>query len=82
MEDFRALVATEDTWTMNGTFKFLMNNSMLKQLQAVARFDNLNRNTIVTVADTGALKTFVYNDGKVARSKSKINFKSLKSPRK
>lgn len=64
------MVASTDTWTLEGTHKFLTTNSQLKQLQAVARYDNLNRNNIVTVSDNGSLRTFIYNEGKVMKSKS------------
>jgi len=70
MDDFTAMVGSTDTWSVNSMHKFLTTHSKLKQLQAVARYDNLNRNSIVTVSDTGALRTFIYNDGKVLRSKS------------
>ncbi|CBY09614.1 unnamed protein product [Oikopleura dioica] len=68
MTDFTNMVASTDKWTLDGTYKYLTSCSMLKELQGVARFDNLSSNTIVTVSDTGTLRAFVYNDGTVSRT--------------
>ena len=70
IDDFTVMVGSADTWTVNVMHKLLTTNSKLKQLQAVARYDNLNRKSIVIVWDAGTLHTFIYNDGKVLRSKS------------
>ncbi|CBY43287.1 unnamed protein product, partial [Oikopleura dioica] len=67
-KDFRAMVGSQDKWSLEGTYQFLLGESMLKKLQSVGQYDNLNRNVIVTVSDNGRLRPFVCNDGVVSRT--------------
>jgi len=67
------MVGSQDKWSLEGTYQFLLGESMLKKLQSVGQYDNLNRNVIVTVSDNGRLRPFVCNDGVVSRSKSKAH---------
>ena len=71
IDDFKAAVQSIDRWTLNGCYNFLKEESALKKLMLVARYDSFNSNAVVTVSDNGSFRVFNVNDGKVERT-SKI----------
>ena len=58
--DFKKAIISVDRWTLNGCYNFLKEESQLKKLMLVARYDSFNSNTIVTVP-------FVHSSSPMAR---------------
>lgn len=58
-----------DRWTARGIYDFIRENSQLKQLLEVARFENFNSSQIAVVGDNGQIRGFEIINGTVSKSK-------------
>ncbi len=72
--DFKEAIASEARWTLNGCYNFLKEESQLKKLMLVARYDSFNANNVVTVADNGTLRAFTVTGEKVERTSKLPDF--------
>jgi len=71
--EFKQSVDTQSRWTVHGLYSFIKENSQLKDLMETARNDDMQSTQIVTMSDSGSLRAFEFTNGKMQRSKYRLN---------